>query len=378
MSTSPFMTPSNRRRRREIASRRRRRRRGLLAVVVALALAAVVVVMAFAGPGTAHESTAASSRHRSRGHADTTTASATTSATATASSPTAARSPIGLPLGKPALALTGISDPAEDPVHPSFPEPPHAGILFNLDTGQVLWQHNAYARLRIASLTKMMTALLTVTSAPPNAPVLITKEAVDMPGSKVGVLPLGKHVKLESLLYGLLLPSGNDAAVALAQHVAGSVNQFVARMNVEAAKLGMGCTHYSSPSGYYDQYNFSCAADLALLAHVDLEQPRIASVVRTYSAVLPFPIKGGKLYLYNNNPLLIYKYPGVTGMKTGETEAAGRCLVATAERHGVRLGVVLLHSPDPGTQAAYLLNRGFEGVYHQAPVPQVPPIPPDA
>jgi serine-type D-Ala-D-Ala carboxypeptidase (penicillin-binding protein 5/6) len=374
MSTSPFMTPSNRRRRRELASRRRRRRRrGLFAVVVALALAAVVVVMAFAGPGAAHES-GATSRHRHAVHAGTATASATKSTTVTAT----ARSPIGLPLGRPALALTGIDDQALDPVHPNFPEPPHAGILFNLDTGQVLWQHNAYARLRIASLTKMMTALLTVTSAPPNAPVLITKEAVEMPGSKVGVLPLGRHVELESLLYGLLLPSGNDAAVALAQHVAGTVNNFVARMNVEAAKLGMGCTHYSSPSGYYDQYNFSCAADLALLAHVDLEQPRIASIVRTYSAVLPFPIKGGKLYLYNNNPLLIYKYPGVTGMKTGETEAAGRCLVATAERHGVRLGVVLLHSPDPGTQAAYLLNRGFEGVYHQAPVPQVPPIPPDA
>jgi D-alanyl-D-alanine carboxypeptidase (penicillin-binding protein 5/6) len=377
MSTSPFMTPSHRRRRRELASRRRRRRRTLFTVAIALVVAAVVVVMAFAGPGAAHESTAASS-HRPRGHTGTTTASAKTSATATATAPTTARSPIGLPLGKSALALAGIGDPAKDPVHAAFPEPPHAGILFNLSTGQVLWQHNAYTRLRIASLTKMMTALLTVTSAPPDAPVLITKEAVDMPGSKVGVLPLGKHVKLETLLYGLLLPSGNDAAVALSQHVAGSVNRFVARMNVEAAKLGMGCTHYSSPSGYYNQYNFSCAADLALLAHVDLEQPRIASVVRTYSAVLPFPIKGGKLYLYNNNPLLIYKYPGVTGMKTGETESAGRCLVATAERHGVRLGVVLLHSPDPGTQAAYLLNRGFEGVYHQAPVPQVPPIPPDA
>jgi len=323
--------------------------------------------MAFAGPGAAHESAAARRRSATRA--------------ATATSPTAtlhtALSPIGLPLGKPALTLKGIDDPLENPVHPPFHEQPHAGILFNLDTGQVLWQHNAYTRLRIASLTKMMTALLTVTSAPPDAPVLITKEAVDMPGSKVGVLPLGKHVKLETLLYGLLLPSGNDAAVALAQHVAHTINKFVTRMNAEAAKLGLGCTHYSSPSGYYDQYNFSCAADLALLAHVDLEQPRIASVVRTYSAVLPFPIKGGKLYLYNNNPLLIYGYPGVTGMKTGETEAAGRCLVATAERHGVRLGVVLLHSPDPGTQASYLLDRGFEGVYHQAPVP-APPMPPGA
>jgi len=366
------MTPSHQRRRRQTAARRRRRRRALLAVAITLVAVAVAVavVMAFAGEGAAHESTATGG-HRPLDHG----------ATATATAPAAARSPIGLPLGKPALALTGIGaggrESNRDPVHHAFPEPPHAGLLFNLSTGQVLWQHNAYARLRIASLTKMMTALITVTSAPPDAPVPITKEAVEMPGSKLGVLPLGKHVKLETLLYGLLLPSGNDAAVALAQHVAGTVDKFVTRMNVEAAKLGMGCTRYSSPSGYYDQDNFSCAADLALLAHVDLEQPRIASVVRTYSAILPFPIKGGKLYIYNNNPLLIYKYPGVTGMKTGETEAAGRCLVATAERHGVRLGVVLLHSPDPGTQAAYLLNRGFEGVYHQAPVP-APPIPPGA
>jgi serine-type D-Ala-D-Ala carboxypeptidase (penicillin-binding protein 5/6) len=361
MSTSPFMTPSHRRRRRETAFRRRRRRRAIFAGGLTLVLVAVVVVMALARPGATHGSTSAKVRHHPRGRSTTTFVST-------------ARSPIGLPLGKPPLALTGIGSPTADPVHLAFPEPPRAGLLFNISTGQVLWQINPYTRLRIASLTKMMTALLTVQSAPPDAPGLITREAVDMPGSKVGVLPLGKHVKLETLLYGLLLPSGNDAAVALAQHVAGSVNHFVTLMNAEAAKLGMGCTHYSSPSGYYDQYNFSCAADLALLAHVDLEQPRIASIVRTNTAALPFPIKGGRLYLYNNNPLLVYGYPGTTGLKTGYTEAAGDCLVATAERHGVRLGVVLLHSPDPGTQASELLNRGFEGVYHQAPVPS-PPIP---
>ncbi len=197
---------------------------------------------------------------------------------------------------------------------------------------------------------------------------------MDSDGSKVGVLPVGRHVRLESLLYGLLLPSGNDAAIALAQHVAGSVRAFVGRMNERAAALGMGCTRFSSPSGYYDQGNYSCAADLALLAHVDLDQPRIARVAHTYSAILPFPIKGGKLYLYNNNPMLVYGYPGTTGLKTGYTEAAGRCLVATAERDGVRLGVVLLHSSEPAIQARKLLDRAFRHVYHLPPVPE-PPMP---
>ena len=372
MSVSPFMTPDQSRQRRESARRRRRARRRAIAVgALALAIVTALVVMALARSGGAHGSDSASasaSIHRSHRHAHTTTVAVVA---------TPARSPIGLPLGKPALTLGGIGDFQRDLVHPVFNTPPSAGLLFNLSTGQVLWQLNPYTRLRIASLTKMMTALLTVESAPSDAPVLVTRQAVDMPGSKVGVLPLGHHVRLETMLYGLLLPSGNDAAVALAQHVSGSVSRFVTRMNAEAAQLGMGCTHYSSPSGYFDQYNFSCAADLALLAHVNLQQPRIASITRTYTAALPFPIHGGRLYLYNNNPLLIYGYPGLTGLKTGQTEAAGRCLVATATRNGVSLGVVLLHSPDPGTQASYLLNRGFAGVYHQPPVPE-PPMPPGA
>jgi len=255
--------------------------------------------------------------------------------------------------------------------------PLRSGLLFDVTTGQVLWQRDPDRVLPIASLTKMMTALIVATRDPAGARVLITRAAVDFQGSGIGLLPLHKHVRLETLLYGLLLPSGNDAAVALAQHVAGTISAFVKRMNEQAAALGMSCTKYSSPSGYFDAGNFSCAADLALLAHVDLEQPRIARIVRTYMAVLPFPIKGGKLYLDNNNPLLIYHYPGTTGLKTGYTMAAGRCLVATAERDGVRLGVVLLNSLDPGTQARQLLDRGFTDVYHLKPVPE-PPIPPGA
>jgi serine-type D-Ala-D-Ala carboxypeptidase (penicillin-binding protein 5/6) len=357
MNRSPFLTPDQSRQRRARAAQRRRTRRLIVAGVLGAAILIAAATMAL-GNRSGNRDPAARAASRPIAH--------------TAKAPL--RSPAGLPLSKPALALAGIATPEKDPVQIAFHTPPRAGLLFNLSTGQVLWERNPFVRLRIASLTKMMTALLTVQSAPPNAPVLVTRQAIDTSGSKVGVLPLGRHVRLESMLYGLLLPSGNDAAVALAQHVAGSEARFVTRMNEQAAKLGMGCTHYSSPSGFYDADNFSCAADLAVLAHMDLEQPRIASIVHTYAAVLPFPIKGGKLYLYNNNPLLIYKYPGTTGMKTGYTEAAGRCLVATAERHGVRLGVVLLNSDAPGTQASQLLNRAFEHVYHLPPVAQ-PPIP---
>jgi D-alanyl-D-alanine carboxypeptidase len=214
-------------------------------------------------------------------------------------------------------------------------------------------------RVPIASLTKMMTALVVVQHSRPGEKVLVTKEAVHFTGSGIGLLPKGKKVPLEALLYGLLLPSGNDAAIALAQHVAGDRPHFIAEMNAEAKTLGLRCTHFSSVSGLGDRGNYSCARDLALLARADLAQPRIARITRTPFAAVSFPIKGHKLYLYNNNPLLRLHYPGTTGLKTGYTDAAGRCLVATA-RHGRHaLGVVLLHASDPPVQAPRLLNAGF-------------------
>ncbi len=338
--------------------------RALAVCVLVLAAGVAVVSLGLARSGTAHSSASRGGHGRPDG-------SGTHSRGP--SPPGATRSPTGLALGKAPLALD-LSG-TNDPVQASFRSQPRAGLLFDLGNGRVLWQLNPLERLHMASLTKLMTALRVVHSTTPDTPVLVTKEAVKTAGSKVGVLPLGKHVPAETLLYGLLLPSGNDAATALAQHVSGSVGAFVASMNVEAARLGLGCTHYNSPSGYTNASNYTCAADLAELAYVDLQQPRIAHIVRSAEAVLPFPIKGGKLYLYNNNPLLVYGYPGTTGMKTGYTELAGDCLVATAERDGVRLGVVLLHSPDMGQQAEYLLNAGFAQVYHQRLIasPMVPP-----
>jgi D-alanyl-D-alanine carboxypeptidase len=216
--------------------------------------------------------------------------------------------------------------------------------------------------LPIASLTKMMTALVVVHSVPQGAKVLVTKEALHYQGSGVGVLPKGKWIGLSAMLHGLLLPSGNDAAIALAQRTAGTVPRFVDAMNARAADMGLTCTHYSSPSGFVDAGNHSCPADLAVEARAVLDEPRLARIVRRRQAVLPFPIKGGKLFLYNNNPLLRMRYPGVLGIKTGFTDAAGRCLVAAVRHGGRRLGVVLLHSRDPGRQARQLLARAYSAL----------------
>lgn len=358
-------------RRRERAAARVRRRRRRHAMRASSIGTAVVVVAVFAVAKGLPALGLSGGSNTNAAHANATAAGHGGHGAAQPPRPT--HSSAGLPLGRPPLDLD-LSGEDDDRVQANFHRPPRAGLLFDLSTGRVLWQRDPLTHLHIASLTKMMTALRVVRTSSPAEGVLVTKQAVQAAGSKVGVLPLGKHVSLRTMLYGLLLPSGNDAAVALAQHVSGSIGAFVATMNAEAAHLGLGCTHYTSPSGYVNASNYSCAADLAELAHVDLEQPLLAHIVRSAKAVAPLPIKGGKVYLYNNNPLLVYDYPGATGLKTGFTELAGNCLVGTAQRDGVRLGVVLLHSPELGRQAEFLLNRGFEA-YGQQPI-QAPPVPP--
>lgn len=251
-----------------------------------------------------------------------------------------------------------LADP-EDPVDLRFGRPPRSGLLFDIDTGEVLWRRNPTTPRPIASLTKMMTALLVAENAAPGERFRVDPRARRFQGSGLGVLPKRKRVKLETLLNALMLVSANDAAHALAIHVDGSQARFVARMNERARAMGMSCTRFASASGIVDAGNHSCAADLAALARAVLDVPRLARIVARRRAILPFPIKGGRLHMYSTNPLLRRGYPGVIGVKTGYTRKAGRCLVAVAKRRGRRLAVVLLHSPDPGEQARKLLDRGF-------------------
>ncbi|HEU4976269.1 MAG TPA: hypothetical protein VFT50_14340 [Baekduia sp.] len=273
-----------------------------------------------------------------------------------ANGPPVAPAPATSPL---TLQLTGTADP----VHVRFKHPPRAGLLFDLDTGRVLWRRQPTRVLPIASLTKIMTALVVADRVPTGSTVLITKQALHYEGSGVGVLPRGKWIDVDTMLNGLLLPSGNDAAIALAQRAAhGSQRAFIRLMNARAAAMNLPCTHYTTPSGIVDAGNHSCAADLAVEARALLDVPRLARIVRRRQAVLPFPIKGGKLWLSNHNPLVKLGYPGALGIKTGFTTKAGACIVGAARRGGHRLGVVLLHSPDIATQSRQLLDRGFRAL----------------
>jgi D-alanyl-D-alanine carboxypeptidase len=265
----------------------------------------------------------------------------------------------------PQRSAYGIA-PARTQLQVKLKLPLKSGEVFDVRTGHVLWARNPGEIVPIASLTKMMTALVVVAHARDDATVPISRTAVKFTGSGIGMLPVHKDVKLLTLLYGLLLPSGNDAAVALAQYVSGSQARFIGLMNAEARKLHLSCTHFTTVSGVIDQGNHSCAPDLALLAHQVLKNRLLARIVASSSAVEPLPIKSGRVWLYNNNPLIRADYPGVDGVKTGYTTLAGECLVATAKRHHHWLGVVLLHSGNWEAQAEALLNAGFAAVSGRA------------
>jgi serine-type D-Ala-D-Ala carboxypeptidase (penicillin-binding protein 5/6) len=280
------------------------------------------------------------------------------------------------------FALLPVTGPL--PVHYRFKHPPVAGILFDVKSGAVLWQRNPRLKHPIASLTKLMTALIVTDQNRPSEHVRISRKAAQTPGSATGLLPRGKKVPLEPLLQALIMISANDAAVALAEHDGGTVTRFVKGMNRQAKAMGLQCTHYSTPNGLRDRNNYSCPVDLAELARADLANRRIAEIAQTRYAKPRFPIKGKHLYLSNNHYFLQRGLPGlpqaqVTGLKTGFTDPAGRCYVTTARIGGHQLGVVLIHSPDPITQVPALLRAGFEeeGAVAPPPAPPKSKAPPD-
>jgi serine-type D-Ala-D-Ala carboxypeptidase (penicillin-binding protein 5/6) len=220
---------------------------------------------------------------------------------------------------------------------------PKAGLAFDLADGTVLWRRHATTVRPVASLTKLMTALLAVERFASRQRVRIPRASDRVGGSRMGLKP-GRRVRADVLLKGLLISSANDAAVALAVAGAGSERAWVALMNKRARLLGLTCTHYADAHGLNPR-NRSCAADLATLAMRAMNEPRIVRIVRKRYARV-WPGAGRKLTLHTTNHLLRDKYPGAIGLKTGFTNPAGFCLVAIVQRGERRIGIVVLGSKD--------------------------------
>ena len=234
-----------------------------------------------------------------------------------------------------------------------------AALALDLDSSRLLFSRDATAQRAPASLVKMMTAAValdhlpisTVITVPPGAPSV----GAAVGGTHMGVLP-GERLSLHDLLYGMLLPSGNDAAYTIAQAVAGSQSGFAALMNAKAAALGLTGTHFVQGYGLDTAGQYSTARDLARLARYDLAHyaffDRVVSTAAyTISAGLTHPA----FVLHNTNQLLGV-YPGAFGVKTGTTPAAGQNVIAAVQRDGRRILVVILGSTDRYADATALLN----------------------
>jgi D-alanyl-D-alanine carboxypeptidase len=228
-----------------------------------------------------------------------------------------------------------------------------AGVVVDSASGSVLWAHDAHRRLPIASLTKLMTALLAL----PPAPALgqhfaVTHAMLGVPGYTIG-LRAGDRVTPRRMIAATLIASANDAANVLAVHRAGSLARFVSDMNTAAARFGLADTRYSNPSGIFDAGNHSSAWDVADLSRRVLQQPFLRSLVgeRAYQA-------GPAVYVNRNR--LLWTYTGAIGVKTGSTTAAGNCLAVAAQRRGRTVIGVLLHvHGDEFAAATRLLDWGF-------------------
>lgn len=226
-----------------------------------------------------------------------------------------------------------------------------SAILMDVDSGRVLYEQNADTRMLIASTTKVLTALVAIEHGVLSDTVRVSREAAYTEGSSM-YLKEGEELTLETLLYGLMLCSGNDAAVAIADHVGGSQAGFVKLMNAKAKALGMTASSFANPNGLDAEEHYSTARDMARLACAAVENETLLRIASTRSVTV-----GGRT-MTNHNKLLTLT-EGCIGLKTGYTKAAGRTLVSCAERDGQRLVAVTLQDGNDWADHAALYDYGF-------------------
>lgn len=232
-----------------------------------------------------------------------------------------------------------------------------ACIIIDEASGRMLLSHNAEAPLPMASTTKVMTALLALELGDLNASVTCSRSAFGVPGTSI-YLAEGETLTLREMLYGLMLASGNDAATAIAEHIGGSVADFCRMMTQRAAELGCTNTVFLTPHGLPCEGHYTTAHDLALIARQAMQNETFREIVSTTRATIPWEGRAYDRVLNNKNKLLT-SYEGATGIKTGYTRKAGRCLVFGAERDGMRIIGVVLNCANWFDEAARLMDLAF-------------------
>jgi serine-type D-Ala-D-Ala carboxypeptidase (penicillin-binding protein 5/6) len=232
-----------------------------------------------------------------------------------------------------------------------------AAYLVQVD-GTDLWAGNADVRLPPASLTKIMAALVLLGDYRPDDVVEVSANAARASGTRMK-LAAGDKLTVASLFTGMLMASANDACTALAEHFAGSVQEFVGRMNRRVASLGLSNTRFANPCGFDESGHYSSARDLASLAQEAMRHPQFAAVVaRTEARVAN--VSGTRDWLLKNRNALIGTYKPAIGIKTGYTGKAGRCLLALADRDGKRVLVVMLNAKSRWWDTIGLIEKAFE------------------
>jgi len=226
-----------------------------------------------------------------------------------------------------------------------------SAILMDADSGRILYEQNADKKMLIASTTKILTALVAIGEGNLADTATVSRKAACTEGSSM-YLKEGERLTLETLLYGLLLSSGNDAAVAIAEHISGSTEAFVSKMNEAAKEIGMQHSSFANPNGLDAEGHYSTARDMALLACAAMDNETLMRIASTRTATV-----GGRT-MTNHNKLLSYM-SGCIGLKTGYTKAAGRTLVSCAERNGQRLVAVTLQDGNDWADHQSLYEYGF-------------------
>ncbi|WP_412963897.1 D-alanyl-D-alanine carboxypeptidase family protein [Metabacillus niabensis] len=233
-------------------------------------------------------------------------------------------------------------------------------ILIEQESGRILYEKDAHKKMRIASITKIMTAILAIESGKLNETVTVSERAIQAEGSSL-YLQKGEKIKLEDLVYGLMLRSGNDSGVAIAEHVGGSLEGFVVMMNQKAQEIGMTNTHFSNPHGLDDhEDHYSTAYDMAILTQYAMQNETYRKISSTKVYRAPNPNEKWDRVWRNKNKLLTSMYKYSTGGKTGYTVRAKRTLVSTASKDGMNTIVVTLNDPDDWTDHMNLHNYAFE------------------